>query len=294
MSHQLFSWIIFITVAFLSRTGETFFLPDQTFRVPNKYNPPRYESSTLHRLSMIPSISEVFDVVNANIMNRELISKEVSIPLIGNIKLVDFAKVAVPFTTYCCYVLATRVPDRLIDQEFLNIIIKGTYLERNIDKMKCVYKATKDGWSALNFHEKVDGKGSGIVVARSLTGNIFGGYNANGWRSTDDYYSSTASFLWYKKSNRPIKLSILPGGDAALFDYATSGPCFGASDLLIGPPRAAVMGGFAGPDSEDLSNSAGSLRRCRSSVGSTYKADYGWPARGTFPLFEVEVYCIDQ
>jgi TLD len=56
-------------------------------------------------------------------------------------------------------------------------------MERNIDNVKCVYNASKDGWSAINFHDVVDGKGSGIVVATTVYGRTFGGYNANGWRS---------------------------------------------------------------------------------------------------------------
>ena len=85
----------------------------------------------------------------------------------------------------------------------------------------------------------------------------------------------------------------MPGGNAALFDYATSGPNFGAADLQIGPPRGAVMGGFAGPDAEDLSTSAGNLRQCKASPGMTYggTATRKWPVRGSVQLVEVEVYC---
>ena len=89
-----------------------------------------------------------------------------------------------------------------------------------------------------------------------------------------------------------MKLPVLAGGNCAVFDYATSGPCFGAADLLIGPPRAAVLGGFAGPDPEDLSTSAGSLRQCQSSVGSTYEFHPSWPVRGATRLVDVEVYAI--
>jgi len=73
------------------------------------------------------------------------------------------------------------------------------------------------------------------------------------------------------------KFPVLPGGDAAVYDYATAGPCFGSCDLLIGPPRAAVLGGFAGPDMEDVSTNAGNLRQGKSTMGLTYDTDRRWP-----------------
>ena len=54
------------------------------------------------------------------------------------------------------------------------------------------------------------------------------------------------------------------------------------------------MGGFAGPDAEDISKSAGSLRQCKSSVGATYDYDKAWPIRGNVQLTEVEVYCLSE
>jgi hypothetical protein len=80
-------------------------------------------------------------------------------------------------------------------------------------------------------------------------------------------------------------------GNAAIFDYATGGPCFGAADLIIGEPKAAVMGGFAGPDSMDISSSAGSLKEGKCSIGGTYDVVGNWPVRGSFQLVQLEVYC---
>ena len=69
---------------------------------------------------------------------------------------------------------------------------------------------------------------------------------ALGWRSTDDYSSSSNAWLWFQQNNKNVRVPILQGGNAAIFDYATGGPWFGSADLLIGSPQAAVMGGFAG------------------------------------------------
>jgi len=154
-----------------------------------------------------------------------------------------------------------------------------------------IYKATKDGWSAINFHKCVDGKGSAVVVALSKSGKRFGGFNPLGWMSSDDYGNSNSAFLWFEKNGKGVRCPVLSGGNAAIFDYATGGPCFGSSDFIIGAPKAQVLGGFAGPDPENYERQAGDLRKGKSSVGSAYNFQKGWPVAGNFDLVEVEVYC---
>ena len=80
-------------------------------------------------------------------------------------------------------------------------------------------------------------------------------------------------------------------GNAAIFDYASGGPCFGASDLLVGEPTGAVMGGFTGPSVEDISVNAGNLRNGKCGGGGTYQFDKNWPVKGNFQVSQIEVYC---
>ena len=176
-------------------------------------------------------------------------------------------------------------------------ILQGTSIDpaRSDVELGRIYKATKDGWSAINFHNCVDGKGSCLVVALSKSGKRFGGFNPLGWMSTDDYGNSNAAFLWFEKggggNNKARKCPILVGGNTAIYDFASAGPTFGAADLQIGPPKAQIMGGFTGPDMENISAVAGDLRRGKASVGGCYDYITGWPVAGEFGLAEVEVYC---
>ena len=55
-------------------------------------------------------------------------------------------------------------------------LLQGTNLDPDRVKLECVYKASRDGWSAIDFHKCVDGRGSSIVVALSKSGKRFGGY----------------------------------------------------------------------------------------------------------------------
>jgi hypothetical protein len=41
------------------------------------------------------------------------------------------------------------------------------YLNASFCATELLYRATKDGWSASNFHSKVDGKGAVICIIRS-------------------------------------------------------------------------------------------------------------------------------
>lgn len=103
----------------------------------------------------------------------------------------------------------------------------------------------------------------------------FGAFNPEGYRSTDDYYDTFDAFLFYwidNETTKPIMLPKVGGSGAALFDYARGGPQFGADGLLIGPPLAPVMGGFAGPDTN---SGIGDLRQAKSRSGLSYAERMG-------------------
>ena len=113
-------------------------------------------------------------------------------------------------------------PPTLLDVAWENDLVRLTSLE-NVN-LECAYKASRDGWSAINFHQGVDERGSGMVVALSRSGVIFGGFNPVGWRSTDDYSSSNSAFLWFLKGNKVIKCPVLTGG--MYYNIAAAFPCF--------------------------------------------------------------------
>ena len=73
-----------------------------------------------------------------------------------------------------------------------------------------------------------------------------------------------------RKGSEWIKLPKIGGAEAAIYDYARAGPQFGSGELVIGASQAAVMGGFTGPDTEDISRGAGSLRKASSRLGLQY------------------------
>lgn len=184
-----------------------------------------------------------------------------------------------------------------IDLPFSLSLVDKTFL-RGRD-LKCCYKATIDGFSATSFHSFCDFKGPCVIIGYTNKSFKFGAFSPEGYRSTDDYYDSFDPFLFYWADNKKIEPIILPkigGSGAALFDYSRGGPQFGADGLLIGPPLAPVMGGFAGPDTN---SGIGDLRQAKSRLGLSYakredgkESLFGDETKAT--LEEVEVFCSPQ
>lgn len=103
-------------------------------------------------------------------------------------------------------------PSSLLDQKSKNSIVENTSLQNT--ELECAYKATRDGWSAIDFHNAMDERGSGLVVCLSRSGALFGGFNPLGWRSTDDYAGSNSAFLFFQQGNQMKRCNILTGGES--------------------------------------------------------------------------------
>lgn len=187
-----------------------------------------------------------------------------------------------------------------VELPFSPSLVSKTFLKGR--ELKCCYKATKDGFSAADFHSCCDFKGPCVIIGYTTKDLKFGAFNPEGYRSTDDYYDTFDAFLFYWPDNEdagawePIVLPKVGGSGAALFDYARGGPQFGADGLLIGPPLAPVMGGFAGPDTN---SGIGDLRQAKSRLGLSYakrkdgkESIFGDESRAT--IAEVQVFCSPQ
>lgn len=155
-------------------------------------------------------------------------------------------------------------------------LLRGTYLQGRV--LECIYKASRDGWSARQFHTLCDYKGPCVVVSTTVSGARFGAMNPIGWSSDDDYRTANTAFLFFWPTAdtvagpdvTPVVLEKVGGGEAAIFDYARSGPHFGADGLVIGASQAATTGLFAGPDSNDLETAQGQLKTASSRLGQSY------------------------
>ena len=95
---------------------------------------------------------------------------------------------------------------------------------------KLQYRATKDGFSAENFHSKCDGIANTLTIIKSTTGNIFGGFTEKAWDSSGKYYRDPKAFIFslVNKENKPVKVMCTNGADA-IYCQSYFGPIFGNS-----------------------------------------------------------------
>eukprot|EP00979_Chaetoceros_neogracilis_P003668 scaffold652_cov188-Chaetoceros_neogracile.AAC.14 len=108
------------------------------------------------------------------------------------------------------------------------------------EQPKLLYRASRDGWTAADFHRMCDGKGATITVVKCSGGYIFGGYTDVAWGTNGYYKSSSESFLYslkYHAGIGPVKMPIKSNTTArahAVGHNLSYGPMFGnGKDLHI-------------------------------------------------------------
>jgi len=118
---------------------------------------------------------------------------------------------------------------RLDEGRFLSNALKG--VSKKIGKT--LYIASLGGDASNKFHAKCDGKGPTVVIVRSTTGAVFGGYTDMSWKHKN-YVRSTKSFLFRLRPSM-TRYKIKSGEVAyAIYAYNGFGPTFGRGhDLHI-------------------------------------------------------------
>lgn len=150
-----------------------------------------------------------------------------------------------------------------------------------------IYRASRDGWAAYNFHQCCDFKGPTVTVARC--GNyIFGGYTEAQWESllTAEHKRDPNAFL-FSLSNpsglNSTKMSLLPEKmDQAIYCSINYGPTFGTGhDLRI-------------------ANNPNTMNSCSARLSNCYQIPAGQKATSfftggeTFHLTELEVFSFEK
>lgn len=103
-------------------------------------------------------------------------------------------------------------------------------------KWKLKYRASRDGFSAKNFHEKIDGIKNTLTVIKSTSGNIFGGFANKSRTSINEYVHDPKAFIFslVNSENNPFKVLCSDNGAYAIPCYQSDGPSFGdGPDIYI-------------------------------------------------------------
>ena len=81
---------------------------------------------------------------------------------------------------------------------------ESTLLYKNItgfSNSRLIYRATRDGFSASAYHQKVDGISNAIIIVKNNLNYVFGGFSQIATRSTSGCNNDPNSYLFLLRSN---------------------------------------------------------------------------------------------
>ena len=119
------------------------------------------------------------------------------------------------------------------ENEFLQKILEWS----GYKSMDLIYRATKDGSSSNDFHNKCDNQESTICLFKNDKGNIFGGYASISWQNNGGYQSASDSFLFTLTNIHGTQPTKFPNSNSSYSLYFNSGygPTFGdGHDIYTG------------------------------------------------------------
>jgi hypothetical protein len=104
------------------------------------------------------------------------------------------------------------------------------------DKWILLYRGSRDGFGANEFHFKCDGKSSTLTIVKTKKfGYVFGGFTSIPWHSLGQWESDPNAFLFslVNKDRQPCKMITTNPSDSIYCDGDGFGPVFGDIDLCI-------------------------------------------------------------
>ena len=115
----------------------------------------------------------------------------------------------------------------------INLIEKGVQknLKKKINKYTLLFRASRDGYRASNFHSKCDGKSNTVTLVETTTGRRFGGFTDAQWDQSSSYKTGSNGFIFSLDNN---EIYYNKNNQYNIYCYSSNGPSFGAaSDLYI-------------------------------------------------------------
>ena len=118
------------------------------------------------------------------------------------------------------------IDTRIIKYNELNLIETGVKnkLNKKIKKYTLLFRASKDGFKAGNFHSKCDGKNNTVTLVEATNGKRFGGFTDAAWDQSNSYKTGSNGFIFSLDDK-----SIYYNKNSAYNIYCNSiyGPTFG-------------------------------------------------------------------
>ena len=117
---------------------------------------------------------------------------------------------------------------------------------RDQGKWQMLYRATRDGFSAANFHSKCDGHSNTLTIIKSTNGNVFGGFTTLPWSQITNYANDSQAFIFSLINNfgEPMKFDCKVPKSAIYFNSAY-GPTFGGGNDIYISDNSNVSGSMS-------------------------------------------------
>ena len=171
-----------------------------------------------------------------------------------------------------------------------NILLLHSFLPSDLIEMRLrfelLYRGTRDGMAAADFHRLCDGKNDTISVIKDSNGDVCGGFADKAWSTKSSWVKSEKSFLFSLRSSlskEVIKFPVSTGDPYALRHEPTYMCAFGNGDLHV------------------IASHYGHLS-CSMNIGTSYQnplaaqPEYYYTERSplTGQISEIEVYQVIQ
>jgi hypothetical protein len=148
------------------------------------------------------------------------------------------------------------------------------------DKWTLLYRGTRDGFGAKDFHSKCDNHNNTLTIIKAKeTSFVFGGFTSIKWNREEGYHSDPNAFLFSltNRDNQPCKMRQI-GTTFSIYCFSSCGPIFGfGNDLLVCNNANTKMGSY--------SNLGRSYQHPQPIQGRSFLAGSQY-----FHLSEIEVY----
>lgn len=126
---------------------------------------------------------------------------------------------------------------------------------------RLLYRASKDGFGASDFHSRCDGQENTLTIIKSTNGNVFGGYTEKEWNGNevDKYDPNAFIFSYINKDYQPIKIPC-KSQNYAIYCSSSCGPVFGngpnGHDIYICDNSNTNTGSYSKPSSYAIKSKA--------------------------------------
>lgn len=155
------------------------------------------------------------------------------------------------------------------------------------DRWRLVYSGKQDGFSASSFHARCDNVADTLVVVKTDTGCIFGGYSKAKWDSSNQYKTDKDAIIFslVNREKKPARFDIAPGREQyAIFCNPQYGPTFGGGHDFF------IANNCDQPDSGSNSNLGHCFRSDQSPITTVEKARTFLGGTVGFRVEDIEVF----